>query len=134
MKRFMVILMILFSTSIFAAEPGTPIKGLKSNGSFGWVSITDTGSVNVSGGSSGVPSTASQTVILITSSDYNVVAFSGRSYVSLSATGTFEFEYGNTSVTANTTPCYSDSREVSDAVSLHITTTATNTYVTIRQE
>jgi hypothetical protein len=80
------------------------------------------------------PSKASTTVILLTSTDQAIVAFAGRKYVSLSATGTFEFEYGAAAVTANAAPCYNDSREVDDTVLLTAKTTATGTYLTIQQE
>lgn len=76
--------------------------------------------------------TASQSIYLVTSSDYVIPTFLNRKYIQLSASGTFEYVVGTSVVPANTDPCYNAAFECGPNMPVAVKTTATNTYLTIR--
>ena len=93
-----------------------------------------TGTVAATGTMSIVsPDTASHTVILLSATDFVVPALSGRTQISLSATGTFEWSVGMATVPANTTPCYNAWLDLDDVATVTVKTSATATYLTVRQ-
>ena len=79
------------------------------------------------------PSTSSQTVILLSGTDAVIASLANRVSILLTATGTFEYSTGLATVPANTTPCYSASFEAGPGIPVAVKTSATATYLTIRQ-
>jgi hypothetical protein len=76
---------------------------------------------------------ASQSVILLTDTEFIITLATNSKYINLIATGTFAFSIASTTIDSNTTPIYNATIETFGDMLLSVKRIATDTYLTIRE-
>lgn len=77
--------------------------------------------------------TASQSVILLTDTEFLISVSANSKYIHLISTGTFIFSIASTTVDINTTPCYNATIESFSDMILSVKRVGTDTYLTVRE-
>jgi len=76
---------------------------------------------------------ASQSVILLTDTEFVITLATNSKYINFTSTGTFAFNTASTTVDSNTTPVYNATIETFGGMILSVKRIATDTYLTIRE-